>query len=91
MGVWVPKLTQFQGDYALFPMTNSALRNSITRLLCKNGSIPDIEREYQYERELLQSNQGVPFAAPLRLIIDFHRELENLRNQHQTDLGHPKN
>ena len=78
-GVWVPTLTNTQRDHALFPMTRTALRRSVTKLISFNAPLPDVEGEYRYLIDKYRSGEAGLFDKPLQLWLAIYRKEEEVR------------
>jgi ATP-dependent Clp protease, protease subunit len=79
-GVWVPKLTNTQGEHALFVMTRSALRQSVTKLISRSVPLPDVEGEYRYFMEEYRSGRVGLFSKRLQSSLGFYRQLEQAKH-----------
>lgn len=82
LGVWVPTLTNMQGEHALFLMTRSALRRSVTKLLSRTAPLPDVEGEYRYFLEEYRSGRTGLFDKPLQWSLGFYRKQEEIKHEH---------
>ncbi|MGO8746193.1 MAG: hypothetical protein ACLQNE_09405 [Thermoguttaceae bacterium] len=71
-GVWVPVLTNTQGEHALFLLTRSALRQSVTKLISQNVPLPEVEGEYRPLVEgYLRERSGL-WDRPLEHLLDVY-------------------
>lgn len=74
--VWVPRLTNIQREHALFPMTELALRQSVTKRIGVATDTPAMEQDVDDIRELLRRNEVSLYDYPLRDAYAIYRLLE---------------
>jgi hypothetical protein len=80
-GTWVPVLTNTQGEHALFLTTRSALRQSVTHLIARNATLPDVDGEYRYIISKYREGETGVFDRPLREWLEVYRLLDQRKQQ----------
>jgi hypothetical protein len=74
-GVWVPVLSNTQGEHALFLMTRSALRQTVTKLISRDTPFPDVEGEYRRFLDGYRGGEAGVYDMPLKHWLTVYRIL----------------
>jgi hypothetical protein len=72
-GVWVPVLSNTQDEHALFLMTRSALRQTVTKLISRDAPLPNVEGEYRRFLDGYRGGEAGVFDRPLKQWLTVYR------------------